>query len=219
MVQPTEHVDHPVTRLRPSTCNITREALEMTLKMTIGPPANVTLTGSPACSYCAGIMPPDAAITTSTTSAVPPAPTAAPGPAYSKASGPGEVPVIFFDGICGLCNHWVDFVVARDRQRQFRFAPLQGETARDWLHLTPDEALSSVILCDGTGIHRKSDAVWRIFARLGGVWLIAGGLLRIIPRPLRTWGYDFVARHRYRWFGQKQTCRLPSAEERERFLP
>src|SRR5438105_4261938 len=89
MMQPTEHVNHPVTRLRPSTCNTTRGALQMT----IGHPGNVTLTGSPAYSYCAGVMPPDTAITTSTTSAVPPGHTAAPGPVCSKTRGPGEAPV------------------------------------------------------------------------------------------------------------------------------
>lgn len=187
--------------------------------MTIGHRGNVTLTGLPAYSYCAEVMPPDSANMTTTSSPAPPAAIAAAGPACSTLRGPGEVPVIFFDGVCGLCNHWIDFVIARDRRRQFRFAPLQGETARDWLQLAPNESLNSVILCDGTGIHRKSDAVWRILTRLGGTWRIAGSLLRIIPRPLRTWGYDLVARHRYRWFGQKETCRLPTADERERFLP
>jgi len=128
------------------------------------------------------------------------------------------LPVIFFDGVCGLCNAWIDFVIARDRQGRFRFSPLQGETARDWLQMTPDSPLDSVTLADATGIHRKSDAVWRILVLLGGVWRPAGWLLRLIPRPLRDWGYDFVARHRYRWFGKKESCRLPTPAERERFL-
>jgi predicted DCC family thiol-disulfide oxidoreductase YuxK len=129
------------------------------------------------------------------------------------------LPVIFFDGVCGLCNAWVDFVMARDRQRRFHFSPLQGETARDWLQMTPDSPLDSVTLADAAGIHRKSDAVWRILVQLGGGWSLAGRLLRLVPRPVRNWGYDFVARHRYRWFGKKESCRLPNAVERERFLP
>ncbi|MGE5192056.1 MAG: thiol-disulfide oxidoreductase DCC family protein [Deltaproteobacteria bacterium] len=127
--------------------------------------------------------------------------------------------MIFFDGVCGLCNAWIDFVIVRDKPGRFRFSPLQGETARDWLQMTPESPLDSVTLVDATGIHHRSDAVWRILVRLGGLWRLAGWLLRLIPRPLRNWGYDFVARHRYQWFGKKEICRLPTPAERERFLP
>jgi predicted DCC family thiol-disulfide oxidoreductase YuxK len=130
-----------------------------------------------------------------------------------------EFPVIFFDGVCGLCNAWIDFVIVRDKKRVFRFSTLQGETARNWLQMAPEDALDSVALVHATGTYRKSDAVWRILARLGGIWRLLAGLLRIVPRPVRNWGYDFVARHRYRWFGKKETCRLPTPSERERFLP
>jgi predicted DCC family thiol-disulfide oxidoreductase YuxK len=129
-----------------------------------------------------------------------------------------ELPVIFFDGVCGLCNAWIDFVMARDTRRIFRFGPLQGETARHWLSLPPEAAFDSVTLVDSTGVYRKSDAVWRILAQLGGQWRIIASLLRLVPRPISNWGYDFVARHRYRWFGKKETCRLPTAQERERFV-
>ena len=131
----------------------------------------------------------------------------------------GDMPVIFFDGVCGLCNTWVDFVLARDTERRFRFGPLQGETARDWLHLPPDAAFDSIMLVDAAGTHSKSTAVARIFIGLGGVWALCGWMLRVVPRPLRDWGYDFVARRRYRWFGKKESCRLPSPTERERFVP
>jgi predicted DCC family thiol-disulfide oxidoreductase YuxK len=148
---------------------------------------------------------------------------ATPGPSLQPASlngiSPGQSPVIFFDGVCGLCNHWIDFVAARDRNRLFRFAPLQGETARDWLHVDTAESLNSVVLLDGSGIHRKSDAVWRMLVQSGGVWRIFGWSLRLVPRLIRNWGYDFVARRRYRWFGKKETCRLPTPDERSRFLP
>lgn len=127
-------------------------------------------------------------------------------------------PVIFFDGVCGLCNAWVDFVLARDTRHRFRFGPLQGETAREWLKLPPDAALDSVTLVDTGGTYRKSAAVSRILIGLGGLWFLCGWLLWLIPRPLRDWGYDFVARRRYRWFGKKETCRLPTPAERERFV-
>jgi predicted DCC family thiol-disulfide oxidoreductase YuxK len=128
-------------------------------------------------------------------------------------------PIIFFDGVCRLCNHWIDFVIARDQRRKFRYSPLQGETARDFLGLTNAESLKSVVLLDRTGIYRKTDAVWRMLVRLGAFWKMVGWMLRLVPRPIRNWGYDFIARRRYRWFGEKAACRLPTPAERELFLP
>jgi predicted DCC family thiol-disulfide oxidoreductase YuxK len=143
------------------------------------------------------------------------------GTPASEVRAPAGSPllVIFFDGVCGLCNAWIDFVIARDSQGRFRFSPLQGTTARDWLQMTPETSLDSVTLVDAAGIHRKSEAVWRILVQLGGAWRPLGWLLRLVPYPLRNWGYDFVARRRYRWFGKKETCRLPTPAERARFLP
>jgi predicted DCC family thiol-disulfide oxidoreductase YuxK len=142
----------------------------------------------------------------------------------AQASSPSSVvatdhPVIFYDGVCGLCNRWVDFVLTRDRRQRFQFAPLQGETARTRLKITGDQPLNSVVLVDHAGEYRKSDAIWRMLMQLGGVWRIAGTALRLVPRPLRNCGYDCIARHRYRLFGKKESCRLPTRGERERFLP
>jgi predicted DCC family thiol-disulfide oxidoreductase YuxK len=131
----------------------------------------------------------------------------------------GEPPVIFFDGVCGLCNRSVDFVMSRDRRRQFRFAPLQGETAREWLNIGPSDDYSSMVLVDNTGTYRQSDAVARVLRRLGGLWTVCGWLLFVVPRPLRNWGYALVARNRYRWFGKKESCRLPTPDQRALFLP
>lgn len=138
---------------------------------------------------------------------------------HTRQAEVASAPVIFFDGVCGLCNRWVDFVLAHDRRRRFRFATLQGETARTWLRAAEGEPLNSVVLVDAEGEHRRSDAVARMLVGLGGCWWIAGVALRTVPRPLRNWGYNLVARHRYRWFGRKETCRLPTADERSRFLP
>ena len=127
--------------------------------------------------------------------------------------------MIFFDGVCGLCNWSVDFVIARDRRRVFRFAPLQGETARRRLGIAADDPVRSMVLADGAGTYRRSDAVWRVLVRLGGFWRVCGRLLWLVPRPLRNWGYEFIACRRYRWFGKHETCRLPTPQERELFLP
>jgi predicted DCC family thiol-disulfide oxidoreductase YuxK len=128
--------------------------------------------------------------------------------------------LVFFDGVCGLCNFSVDFLCRHDRHGRLQFAPLQGETARARLHLAPGENnFNSIVLIDAEGTFRRSDAVWRALNHLGGVWRLAATLLWLVPRPLRNWGYDLVARHRYRLFGRKESCRMPTAAERSRFLP
>jgi predicted DCC family thiol-disulfide oxidoreductase YuxK len=125
--------------------------------------------------------------------------------------------VVLFDGVCGLCNSSVDFIMAEDRDRIFRFAPLQGESAR---RLAPDydvNQMDSVALRDEDGVHVRSAAILRIGLRLGGMWRFAI-LGFLIPAALRDSVYDWVARNRYRWFGKKESCRMPTAEERALFL-
>jgi predicted DCC family thiol-disulfide oxidoreductase YuxK len=141
------------------------------------------------------------------------------GPSVSGALNPPTEPVIFFDGFCGLCNRFVDFVIQRDPLGIFHFAPLQGETARQ--HLPEDDLrnIQTMVLADGQGVFRKSTAAVRILGRLGGFWGAVGRLLRFVPRPLRDAGYSLVARNRYAIFGKKETCRIPTAAERARFLP
>jgi predicted DCC family thiol-disulfide oxidoreductase YuxK len=134
---------------------------------------------------------------------------------------PGTVggPVLFFDGVCGLCNRFIDFVITRDRAAVFRFAPLQGETARDHLPETDVRVINTMVLRDEQGVFRKSTAAVRVLIRLGGAWRILGGALWLVPRPLRDAAYSVVARYRYAIFGKKETCRMPTPAERARFLP
>jgi len=128
-------------------------------------------------------------------------------------------PIIFFDGVCGLCNRSVDWIIRRDRHAIFRFAPFQGETARERLGIDTGADLNTIVLFDEHGQHRRSVAVVAILLRLGGFWRVCGALLWIVPRPIRNWGYTVIARNRYRWFGRHVTCRLPTPAERARFLP
>lgn len=130
---------------------------------------------------------------------------------------PASPPIVFYDGECGLCHRFVQFVLARDRAGTFRFAPLQGPTAA---RLIPGRAagLGSVVLRDETGTYDRSEASLRILARLGGPWTLTRPL-RLIPRAVRDAVYGFVARHRYGWFGQADACTLPSPAARSRFLP
>jgi predicted DCC family thiol-disulfide oxidoreductase YuxK len=128
-------------------------------------------------------------------------------------------PIVFFDGVCGFCNFWVDFMIARDPDGRLAFAPLQGETARQLLPEADRLQLHSLVLWTPQRAHRKSAAVVRILWRLGGGWMCLGGLLWLLPLPIRNLGYDVVARNRYRLFGKKDECRIPTPAERTRMLP
>jgi predicted DCC family thiol-disulfide oxidoreductase YuxK len=139
-----------------------------------------------------------------------------------QASGPvGYSPgvIVYFDGECNLCNRLVDFVIRRDRRRRFRFAPLQGETARRHLPASlTGTGLETIVLERETGLQFRSDAVLAILATLGGPWS-GFGILRVLPRTLRDGAYNYIARNRFRWFGRRETCRVPTLEERRSFLP
>lgn len=140
-------------------------------------------------------------------------------PPSSGATAPDGHPIVFFDGVCGLCNASVNFWVRHDRRHVLRFAPLQGTTAREVLHLEPDGNFSSMILWDNGREFRQSDAIWRVLRHVGGGWSLLGQLLRIIPKPLRNAVYHVIAQHRYQWFGKKESCRVPRPDERALFLP
>lgn len=130
---------------------------------------------------------------------------------------PVTQPVVFFDGVCGLCNRAVDFLLRADRHQVLRFAPLQGETAAALLGRQTDAPLDSIVLLDASGRHERSYAILLILQHLGGAWRMAG-LLTVVPRPLRDAFYLWIARNRYAWFGQKATCRIPNSADRARFL-
>lgn len=125
--------------------------------------------------------------------------------------------VIFFDGVCGLCNGFVDFILKIDKSQSFTFSPLQSEYAAQ--HLAPEHIrdLTSVVYLKDGQKFLKSRAVIEILNDIGGVWKLAQ-LGKIIPDQLRNKAYDLVAANRYKIFGKKETCRLPTPEERARFL-
>jgi len=128
-------------------------------------------------------------------------------------------PIIFFDGVCGLCNRAVDSILKADENRIFRFTPLQGETARELLPPVSETPESwSIIYMDEHGLHDQSDATLEICRRIGGFWSLLG-LTRAVPRFIRHPIYRFIARNRYRWFGTKDICRIPTHQERAQFLP
>jgi len=127
-------------------------------------------------------------------------------------------PIVFFDGHCGLCDWFVNFVISEDHKHSLLFSPLQGETAKSKIGTIEIKQLQSVILYDNKKIYRQSDAVLRILGYLGGFWRLLE-CATILPRGLRDRIYDYVARHRYQWFGQHESCRIPTSEERRFFVP
>ena len=127
-----------------------------------------------------------------------------------------EKKVILFDGVCGLCNKSVDFLIGRDTGKLFLFSPLQGKFARE--HVPEDtENLDTLVYWENGTIFRRSSAVLRILTQLGGGWFLLFPLL-LIPPFLRDPFYRFVARIRYRIASRQETCRIPTPEEKDRFL-
>lgn len=131
---------------------------------------------------------------------------------------PPSKPIVFFDGVCGLCNGFVDVLMRLDERKALNYATLQGETAKERLQEEHTQAMRSIVLLDENGQHTRSTAALRILMHLGGLWKLTG-VFFIFPRFLRDAFYDLVARNRYKWFGKRDVCRIPTSEERTRFLP
>lgn len=130
-----------------------------------------------------------------------------------------EKPIVFFDGVCSLCNGFVDFLFRIDRHQKFQVASLQGETAKSsGIFDDQSQSMDSILVSIDGNVLQKSNAVLKIMTTIGGVWNIAY-LAYLIPRPLRDTLYSFIATNRYAWFGKKDTCRLPTPAEQQRFLP
>jgi predicted DCC family thiol-disulfide oxidoreductase YuxK len=132
--------------------------------------------------------------------------------------------LVLYDGVCGLCNRLVGFLLRHDRKDQFRFAPLQSPLAQTLLRrygLDPKDFDSVVVIADfGQPAERvltRSAAALLSLDRVGGVWRLAG-IAKLIPHPLGEALYKFIARHRYRVFGKFEACPLPKADDRARFL-
>jgi len=136
------------------------------------------------------------------------------------AAGPGSGPVLLFDGVCNLCNAGVLFIIRRDPRARFRFAPLQSEIARRLLDGTGvgrDGLPDTMIVIENGRAWQRSAAALRIARNLRWPWPALGALW-IIPRPLRDWAYRLVARNRYRWFGRRDQCMMPTPELQAKFL-
>ena len=127
--------------------------------------------------------------------------------------------VILFDGVCNLCNGFVQFVIKQDRRMLFKFASLQsvyGQGALKHFNLDGKE-FDTVLLYDVKKIYTRTDAALKIFNSLGGIWKVFG-LCRAFPRPFRNFFYNSIAKRRYKLFGIRATCMAPAPELKERFV-
>ena len=125
--------------------------------------------------------------------------------------------VIFFDGYCGLCNGFVDFMIKIDKEGLFKFSPLQSEYAKSNLNPSDTLDLKSVVVLIVGKSYRKAEGVFKALTSIGGVWKMAA-ILNSFPNSILNFGYELVAENRYRLFGKRDTCRLPTQEEKSRFI-
>ena len=127
--------------------------------------------------------------------------------------------VVIFDGVCNLCARSVRFILDHEADQTLRFTPLQspaGTRLMRELGLDPEDAKTFVLIADGKA-YVKSDAAIRLSHHLRRAWKPLG-TIKIIPRPIRDWAYDVIARNRYRWFGRVDSCMVPTPELRARFI-
>lgn len=127
--------------------------------------------------------------------------------------------VVLFDGVCNLCNHSVQFIIRRDKKGRFLFAALQSDFGKKHLEGQgiPTENLETIVLVKGEKVYQRSDAILEIVRQLSGLWPMLY-VFKLVPKIIRDWVYDFVARHRYQWFGRKDQCMIPTPELKMRFL-
>lgn len=127
--------------------------------------------------------------------------------------------IIFFDGLCNLCQHSVQFILTHDKKSVFSFLSLQSKMAEQLLeeNNTDPSGWNSFILMEGGMIYTRSTAALRVARQLSGIWPLLYVFI-IVPPFLRDSIYDWIARNRYRWFGKKESCWMPREEWKRRFL-
>jgi len=128
--------------------------------------------------------------------------------------------IILFDGVCNLCNGVVQFVIKRDKEDTFRFAALQsdiGEQLTREREIDTNKTDSIILIDPGLAYYTKSDAALEIGKGLKGYRTLSS-ILYIFPKGLRNLVYDFVARNRYKWYGKKDACMIPTPELQAKFL-
>ncbi|MBB5638200.1 putative DCC family thiol-disulfide oxidoreductase YuxK [Pedobacter cryoconitis] len=132
----------------------------------------------------------------------------------------GKKDIILFDGICNFCNSYINYVISHDEQNRFVFASLQSDVAKELsvVHQIDLQNLNSIIVIHNQKIFTRSDGIIHIGKHLKSKWSWVLLMISFIPRFIRNYGYTLIARRRYSWFGQMDSCMVPTQEIRDKFL-
>lgn len=130
-----------------------------------------------------------------------------------------DQPIIFFDGVCNLCNASVQFVIAHDKKDQFKFTALQGDYAKEVLPKSNVdlEKLNTILLLEDGKLYTKSSAALRVARKLNGLIPLLYAFI-IVPKFIRDWIYDIIAKNRYQWWGRQESCWVPTPELKSKFI-
>lgn len=130
---------------------------------------------------------------------------------------PKQSGILFFDGVCGMCNGLINFMMSEDSNHALQFAALQGETAKQKVDKSYLENLNSIVYLEGGKSYTESDGVIHAAAAMGGIYKLIL-IVKLIPKFIRDKTYAFISANRYKWFGKKEACRMPTLAEREKLL-
>ena len=132
---------------------------------------------------------------------------------------PNDTSIILFDGVCNFCNSSVNKIIKHDKKNKFKFAALQSETGKKLLekHSIDSTKIDSIILIENDTAFIKSTAILKISKQMSGLYPLAYGFI-IIPTFIRNSVYDFIAKNRYKWFGKKDSCMIPTEEVKSKFI-
>ena len=130
-----------------------------------------------------------------------------------------QAPILLFDGVCNLCNGFIQFIIERDKEAVFRFASLQSPFGQTLLknYQLPTDTIDTVVLIENGKSYTHSMVPLRVAKQLGGLWALFY-IFVLVPRPIRDVVYSWIARNRYKWFGKEEQCWLPTPELKSRFL-
>lgn len=130
-----------------------------------------------------------------------------------------SVPIILFDGVCNFCNGAVNFAIKHDKKGTIKFAPLQSAIGLQLLkqYNLPTDEMNSFVFIDNNTAYTQSTAAIKVCGYLNGLWPMCKGFL-IVPKFIRDGLYNWIAKNRYKWFGEKESCMIPTPDVRARFL-
>lgn len=130
--------------------------------------------------------------------------------------------IIFFDGVCNLCNNFIDQIIQKDKKKIIYYSSLQADITKELLKPfnieVTDKTMSTIFFYENGKLYKQSTAVLKVYTNLSTGYSVLAKTLLVIPSFIRNLVYNFIAKNRYRFFGKKETCRLPTQEEKDQFI-